>query len=139
MIAANPLAESFVFRSRSGMGAINLRSLEDMARWQADLRVRCNSCGREARFDAANMVRWFRTMRWNTSLDDAPRRFRCDGAEGQGCGSKDVRLSAIMPEGKMPPERPRPKQGPTAPSGINQVEWDKADERERKRLIDRLR
>lgn len=128
-----------MFRSRLSVGAINLRSLEDMAHWRADLRVRCTRCGRQAQFSATDMIRWFKLKRWSTSLDDAPRRFRCDGADGQGCGSKEVRLSAIMPDGKLPPERPRPKQGATAPIGINQSEWDQADERERKRLVERLR
>lgn len=122
------------------MGTVSLRTLEDMARWHADLQVQCRVCGRKARFNADNMIRWFKSSRWSTSLDDAPRRFRCAGADGQGCGSKNVRLSAVMPKGQMPPERPQPiSQNGVAPPGIDQMAWNNANERERKRLVQRLR
>ena len=123
------------------MGAIILRSLEDMARWRADLRVNCKKCGREGRFDPHAMIRWFAMHRWSTSLDDAPRRFRCAGADGTGCGSKDVRLSAVMPTGELPPERPRakPMDPSRVPMGIDPAVWATANERERKRLVQRAR
>lgn len=123
------------------MGAVILRSFEDMARWRADLRVQCNKCGREGRFDAQMMIRWFAMHRWSTSLDSAPCRFRCAGTDGTGCGSKDVRLSAIMPTGEVPPERPRPKpvDPSLVPKGIDPAIWETANERERQRLVQKAR
>ena len=116
------------------MGAVQFRSLDDLAKWRADLRVTCPKCRHEAVFNAGNMIGWFREKRWSTSLDVAPYRFRCSE-----CGNKPCKLSAIMPEGKLPPERPRPKAAATAPTGIDPEAWANADQRERKKLIERLR
>ena len=123
------------------MGAVILRMLEDMVRWRADLRVKCNKCGREGRFDPHAMIRWFGMHGWSTSLDDAPRRFRCEGSDGAGCGSKDVRLSAVMPKGELPPERPRPKplDPSSVPKGIDPAAWAGANDSERKRMIRQAR
>ena len=93
------------------MGVVRLNRLEDMAQWHAELQVTCPRCGNQAMFSAHAMVRWFQMERWNTSLDVAPYRFRCTE-----CGTKPCRLRAKMPEGQMPPERPRPKQAPPCPA-----------------------
>jgi hypothetical protein len=128
----------FLFRSVRAMGTIKLRRLEDLVKWEADLRVECRECGRQARFSAANMVSWFQSRRWSTSLDSAPQHFRCAGIDGSGCGSRNVRLSAMMPDAVLPPERPRPA-ATSAPYGLDPEAWAKADDRERKRMLAQLR
>lgn len=124
------------------MGVVKLRAMEDLVRWRADLRVVCGTCGREGRFDAMAMVRWFRSNGWSTSLDVAAHRFRCDGPEkGSGCGSRNARLSAIMPDPQMPETRPMPSGGDhdPVPQGVDPAAWAKASHYERGRLIRRAR
>ena len=108
--------------------------MEDMARWRAELRVTCPSCGHAATFDTKAIIAWFRGCRWNTFLDAAPARFRCSE-----CGEKPCKLSAIMPKGEVPPDRPRPMSAPPTPPGIDEEVWVKTTERERRKLVERLR
>ncbi len=124
------------------MGVVKLRDMADLIRWRAELRVVCNTCGREARFDPAAMLKWFRSHGWSTSLDVAAHRFRCDGPEaGVGCGSKDVRLSAFTPDLELPEVRPKPKGGDhdAVPLGIDPKAWAKASDYERNQLLRRAR
>lgn len=112
-----------------------------MARWRAELRVTCIDCGREGRFNADDIARWFRGRNWSTALEAAPHRFKCSGFNGEGCGGRNIKLGAHMPDPQLPPSRPmaKPGDGSDAPAGIDQAQWDAADARERKRLVQRLR
>ena len=119
-----------------GMGTVQLRTLEDMRKWQADVLVQCRNCGKEARFNAGDIVKWFHACRWSTSLDVAPQRFRCSE-----CGAKDAVIRAKMPEAKLPSPKPRPMalEDQAAPAGIDPEVWTKADARERKRVLQKAR
>jgi hypothetical protein len=118
------------------MGTVQLRTLEDMRKWQADVLVQCRQCGKEARFNAGDIVKWFQACRWSTSLDVAPQRFRCSQ-----CGAKDAVIRAKMPDPKLPETRPRPIDPRTVhtPAGVDPVAWANADLDERKRLIRQAR
>ena len=116
------------------MGTVRLTRLEDLTRWQADLRLSCPNCNHTGLYCAADVVKWFRAQGWNTSLDIAPYRFRCSM-----CGHKPVKLSAASPDMKLPPERPMPKTAAPCPAGVDPKEWSNADARQQKRLVDRLR
>jgi hypothetical protein len=125
------------------MGTVRLRSLHDYARWNAHLRITCNKCGRVATYSAESLIWYFREKGWNASLDIAGTRFRCDNSHGRtGCGARDVTIRAEPTGAPLPPDYPRPNQQrnvPACPAGIDADAWAKADERERKRLVQRLR
>jgi hypothetical protein len=68
---------------------IRPNDLADLAKWEADLRLRCRRCGRWAVFDLLPILNHFRAMGWNTSWGCVAMRFACKGsADDPGCGSK---------------------------------------------------
>ncbi len=116
------------------MGAVRLRILEDFLRWSAEVRVTCPKCAHTGLFSVHDILQWFRTNRWNTALELAPHRFRCSQ-----CNHKPCKLSAVMPDPKLPDPKPRPKRLTTAPYGLDSDQWAKANDAERKRMLERLR
>lgn len=116
------------------MGTVRLHRLEDLERWSSELRIRCPKCKHEALYLARDMVRLFKSERWNTSLDVAPYRFRCSL-----CGHKPCKMSGNSIDFDMPEVRPRPKHLQPAPYGLDPEQWAKATDAERKKMLDRLR
>lgn len=120
------------------MGLIKLNSLDDYARYDADVEVTCRRCGRVALFDARSLVDYFRSRGLNRSLEVAKLKFRCAGEGDKGCGSRDVKIRARpRPNPTSPEGAPKPRA--VAPPGVDPVAWARADERERKRLIRQAR
>lgn len=120
----------------SEMGTVRIRTLEDMRKWQAYVLVQCRKCGKEARFNAGDVVKWFHACRWSTALDVAPQRFRCSV-----CGAKDATIRAKMPVPRLPEAKPLPilPANQPAPAGIDPEAWACADHRDRRRLLKNVR
>jgi len=121
-----------------------VRDLDDLSRKRADLRVACRDCGHARSLAIADVQRVFRHRMWSTEWGQIARRFRC-----RKCGSKHVAIGADFYGGAVRHQRqPAPlKAVPTTlrpglrppPPGVSIAEWNAADERERRRLVDRLR
>lgn len=125
------------------MATIRLRTFADYARYGCHVRITCIACGRTAVFEPQALAMYFRKRNWNSALDIAHIRFCCTGAPGdaKGCGSRDVRISPQSNGLPLRPEPPRPMRimRSACPAGIDLTDWDRADEIERKKLVDRLR
>jgi len=99
--------------------------------------VKCRKCGREARFGVSDLSRWLRLRGEKDDWQTVRRKFVCRGWEGEGCGSRNVELTFELKTPK--PKREPPKPLGDCPEGIDLHEWARADSRERKRLLRRLR
>ena len=91
------------------MGIARPKSLTDLPRLNANLRVTCPSCGRSGVYPAKDVIAYFIGKGWNLAWDDAGSRFRCDGGEhDRGCGTRGARLG-IEPASHRPvPPPPEP-------------------------------
>ena len=83
------------------MGAIKIRTMEDLAKVNAHLKVECLACGRASIWERKGMLSWFQHRGWNTNLEAAGTRFRC-----KGCGHRGAHLSAAL--APSPPPSPPP-------------------------------
>lgn len=108
-------------------------SLSELIGFGGTVRVKCRSCGREARFAAGELSRWFRACGIRDDWKTIRSKFVC-----QGCGRRraEVAYELEAPEPPMPP--PLPRSG-TCPPGIDPDAWANADHYERKRLVRRAR
>jgi len=85
---------------------IRPNDLADLAKWDADLKIRCRRCDRSAVFELLPILNHFRAQGWNTSWSCVAWHFVCKGTpEDPGCGSKAV--SAGM-EPRAKPNTPEP-------------------------------
>lgn len=108
---------------------------------KADLGVACRDCRHGETIDIDRIVRRFVARTWSTGWRAAHARFRCSV-----CGSKAVVLTPNFhswgqrhPIERRPPAATlRPGLRPPPP-GVSIAAWNAADERERKRLVDRSR
>lgn len=136
--AAETLAESFPLCSLAPVSYRGLHTLDDVLRAGLHLEVTCQRCGRRGVFANGG---FFGVESGGTCLDRLAARMRCQGAAGSdnGCGHRGADIQAIA----WPPIRPAvlpPKPvASLAPRGVHQAEWDKADDRGRKRLVQRAR
>jgi len=107
-----------------------VRSLRELSRYGGSLRVECRRCGRVAFFGVSEITDYFRRRAWADDWDAIGGRFRCT------CG---VRESSVIWTDECPPpppaSRPPLPRQVHAPPGIDERDWAKADERERKRLL----
>ena len=121
-----------------------VRSLEDLSNKGADLVVACRACGHDRTIAIEQVMFIFRRRNWQTDWQLAHARFRC-----RKCGSKDIRLSVdfygyALRHQRRPaslalvPETLRPGLHPPPP-GVSLSEWNRATERERKKLAERAR
>lgn len=121
-----------------------VRSLEDLSGKGADLVVACCACGHDRTVAIEQVMLIFRRRQWQTDWRLAHARFRC-----RNCGSKDVRLDAdfygfALRRQRRPatltavPETLRPGLHPPPP-GVALSVWNRASERERRRLVERSR
>jgi hypothetical protein len=86
---------------------IRPNDLSDLGKWDADLRVRCRSCGRSAVFDLLLILNHFRSRGWNTSWDCVALRFICAGTpDAPGCGGKVISVG-LHPRVKLQPPEPK--------------------------------
>ena len=121
-----------------------IRDLDDLSRKGADLRITCRDCGHSRSAAIWDVQRIFRNRMWSTDWTQVARRFRC-----RKCGSKHIAIGADFYGGAVRRQRqPAQLKGvPTVlrpglrppPPGVSLDEWNAADERERKRLVDRSR
>lgn len=85
-----------------GMGLPRVRSLHDLHRHDADLRVRCLRCRHVAIFDAARIIAYFHSRGWNMAWELVPTHFRCSGCSVKqvdvGLAPKAKRLPIPVPE-----------------------------------------
>jgi hypothetical protein len=90
------------------MGIARPKSLFDLIKFEANLRVTCPDCGRSGVYPAKDVLAYFRAKGWNTAWEIAGIHFKCDGmAEGEGCGRRGAILSmAAIPR---PPVFPKPE------------------------------
>lgn len=84
------------------MGRPNPKTLSDLDRYDANLRATCVACGHWGDFTVRPIVDYFLWKRWNTALDVAGGRFRCEK-----CGHRGARLG-LAPKY----EEPRPRETP---------------------------
>lgn len=121
-----------------------IRDLEDLSRKRADLRISCRDCGHAGSIQIYQALDLFRRNRWSTDWYEVARRFWC-----RKCGSKRLGVSADFwgaavrrqnspPMLKAVPPSLRPGLRPPPP-GVSIETWNAADERERKRLVERAR
>ena len=61
------------------MGIRQPKTLSDLTRWEANLRVTCCRCGRTGVYATKDMVAYFHARRWNQTWEEVARRFRCSG------------------------------------------------------------
>ncbi|QXQ07429.1 hypothetical protein KX816_05225 [Sphingosinicellaceae bacterium] len=118
-----------------------VRSLDDLSAKGADLLIVCRACGHDRSVAIEQVAAIFHQRRWQTDWRAAHQRFRC-----RRCGSKDVRLDAdfygqalrkqrrpaslsAVPDALKPGLRP-------PPPGVSLPDWNRATERERKKLTD---
>lgn len=121
-----------------------VRSLDKLSSTCADLFVARRACGHDRDIAIEQMLAIFRRRAWNNDWRMAHARFRCGK-----CGSKDVRLDVdfycyALRRQRRPavlevvPDTLRPGLHPPPP-GVPLSEWNKATERERKKLAERAR
>ncbi|TRW17723.1 hypothetical protein [Glacieibacterium frigidum] len=121
-----------------------VRSLDDLSNKGADLVIACRACGHDRTVAIEQVMAVFFRRRWSTDWSAAHQRFRC-----RKCGSKDVRLGVdfygyAVRRQRRPaalaavPVTLKPGLHPPPP-GVSLSEWNRATERERKRLVDRAR
>ncbi len=84
------------------MGLPNIKSLHDVARIKADLRVRCLSCQHVAIFRVRHVIAYFINRGWNCAWELVPLRFRCGR-----CGSKRIECGIAPPVTAIPLPKPR--------------------------------
>lgn len=89
------------------MGLPRVRSLHDLHRHDADLKVRCLRCRHVAIFDAARIIAYFHSRGWNMAWELVATHFRCGR-----CGVKQVECG-IAPKAK---HLPLPVPEPLEPS-----------------------
>lgn len=91
------------------MGLTRIKTLADLRRLDAHLRVTCRSCGHYGVYPLEQMVSYFLGKGWNSAWSEAPRRFRCDR-----CGERNAQLD---------PE-PKPlNHVPATPAALTEREW----------------
>lgn len=87
----------------SRMGLPNIKSLHDVARVNADLKVTCEACRHVAIFAIRPMIAFFINKGWNCAWELVAMRFRCDQ-----CGSKRVRCGIAPPVERIALPKPEP-------------------------------
>lgn len=121
-----------------------VRSLDDLSNKGADLTIACRACGHDRSVAIEQVITIFYRRRWETDWRLAHARFRC-----RRCGSKHVRLGVdfygyALRRQRRPaslavvPETLKPGLHPPSP-GVLISEWNRATERERKKLTERAR
>ena len=121
-----------------------IRDLDALARKGADVRLSCRDCGEARSVAVWDGQRVFRDRVWWTDWSQVARHLRC-----RKCGSKHIGIGADFYGGAMRRQHApaqlkavlttlRPGLKPTPP-GVSIEDWNAADERERKRFVDRLR
>ena len=113
-----------------------LHNVDDVLRAGLFLEVTCRGCGRRSIFAAAG---FFGVISGATRIDRLAARMRCEGGSGagQGCGHQGANIQAIAWPPTEPAALPPKPVFSLAPLGVDPAEWDKADERGRKRLVPR--
>ena len=108
-------------------------SLSELTGHGGTVRVRCGKCGREARFSAYDLSRWFRITGQRDDWKTIRGKFVC-----QGCGGRNAEVTYEL-EAPEPPPRPPAPRSADCPPGIDPEAWAAADSRERQRLVRRAR
>jgi len=107
------------------------RTLGDLTSHGGCVVVQCQ-CRRTAIFSIHRLADLFKERRWPSEMRDVSARMRCTA-----CGRRGVKAYYAQP--------PAPEMGRSlymlvqAPFGICPVEWACGDERERKRMVQRIR
>lgn len=118
--------------------------LADYARRGFDIEVTCLDCGRVVVFPTREMIDYFHSRQWLTSIETVKLHLVCKGERAgiRGCGSRRVRVRATAapptPPDPPPPAAPRIRRE-DVPLGIGYDEWAKADYYGRRRLLRRAR
>jgi hypothetical protein len=124
------------------MGHFRIRTLLDMAIADLNVKAECRWCGRWRVIESARLMWTFHKKGWPIEVEHIADRLRC-----AGCGRKDlfVMQTDAAPTPVQPARYARrdlkliESAVPPCPDGIDPTEWLTASERERKRMIGRLR
>lgn len=92
----------------AGMGVPVIKTLHDVARVNADLKVTCLACRHVAIFAVRPVIAYFLNRKWNVAWETVASRFRC----GQ-CGSKRVECGIAPPVDRISLPKPRPDRQPS--------------------------
>lgn len=84
------------------MGGIKFRTIGDLAKMDAHLGVTCNGCGHEAVLQRQGVQDLFLRKCWNSALEAAGSRFRCEK-----CGRRGASLRAVKYNEQAPVARPK--------------------------------
>lgn len=84
------------------MGGLRFRTIHDLAKVDAHLGVTCNKCGHQVVLERQGVEDLFMAKGWNTTLEAAGYRFRCEK-----CGHRGAALRAVKLNERQPVERPR--------------------------------
>jgi hypothetical protein len=117
-------------------------TLLELSRHGGSLLIECRQCGRQSRFSPGDLSRWLRRTGKRDDWATLGRHLVCKGsnvAQNEGCGAKWPRVTFQFDSPPPPPEKPKPRNDPACPQGIDAEVWTKADDRERQRMIARLR
>ncbi len=116
-----------------------MRYLDQVWRAGLCLEITCGGCGRVSVYRPLEMAQWVGRPPGSIALGALERRLVCDpGPLVRGCGHRGARIRAIpWPPQRTEPRRPRALSA--APVGVDQAAWDRADERERRKLVERAR
>ena len=84
------------------MGPPRIKTLHDISRLDADLKVKCLACQHVAIFSVQPMISYFMMKRWNLTWELVATHFRCGR-----CGSKRVECGIAPPVTAIPLPKPR--------------------------------
>lgn len=84
------------------MGGIKFRTIGDLAKADAHLGVTCPKCGHSVVLQFQGIWQLFLSKGWNSTLEAAGSRFRCEK-----CGHKGASLRAVKFNEKAPIAKPK--------------------------------
>jgi hypothetical protein len=113
-------------------------TLSELSRHGGSLKIVCRQCGRSARYAPGDLGRWLRGRGFRDDWATLGRHLVCKGI-GEGCGARWPKITFEFDSPPPPPEKPKRLDAPPCPPGIDGEAWLKADDRERARMIGRLR
>ena len=94
-------------REEVAVGGVKFRTISDLAKMDAHLGVTCNGCGRQVVLQRQGVEELFQRKGWNTTLEAAGYRFRCEKCGHRGATLRPVKLNqrAKVPRPKVLWER----------------------------------
>ena len=114
-------------------------SLEECQRHGLDISATCEGCGRKVVFSSAQLLAHCKRRKLTTMLRWLGQHFVCRGrAEIEGCGHRGAKLLPLLVD-PPPPAGPPVATAEWVPAGVDRAAWARADDRQRKLLVRRVR